>query len=339
MSPMYSRCLSFSAPNVSLANSSRLPDDVGERRPQLVGDVLDERGFQPVGGFQRVVAFLQDPLDAGRVGHVDEGQHGHAFRQRHRRVVDHAAVRPRHAAERLIRMVDVGDGRADGIPGRPVGIERLAVGDDLADMRLCLERIRRQPPDIGEHRVEQPQPAIGAEHRHRLGEMVERLALQLRKRRKPAFQRDLLGDVLVDVAHPAVGIRHGGDADRAAVREMPELLARRRRLVGGQVPSPASRDSSTVRAAYARCGAGRGWRSPPGARRAIRRRDPDRAERGVVKEDAPVPAERCNACGELVEGAGIGVGQLLQLQLAAPRLPTRRRRRRPCRRRSAGRAP
>ena len=65
--------------------------------------------------------------------------------------------------------------------------------------------------------------AIGAEHRHRLGEMVERLALQLRQRREAAFERDLLGDVLVDVAHAAVGIRHGDHAQRAAVRQMPRV--------------------------------------------------------------------------------------------------------------------
>ena len=78
----------------------------GERRAQLVGDVLDEVGLQPVGRLQRLVPLLQHALDARRVGHVDEGEHGHAFGQRDRRVVDDAAVRARHAADRLVGVVD-----------------------------------------------------------------------------------------------------------------------------------------------------------------------------------------------------------------------------------------
>ena len=116
-----------------------LADDVGERRAQLVGDVLDEVGLQPVGRFQRLVPLLQHALDAGGIGHVDEGQHGHAFGKRDRRVVDDAAVGARHAADGLIRVVDVGHGGADRVPRRLVGIDRLAGGDDLADMRLGRE--------------------------------------------------------------------------------------------------------------------------------------------------------------------------------------------------------
>ena len=41
-------------------------DDVGERRAQLVGDVADEGGLEPVGRLQRLVALDQRPLDALR---------------------------------------------------------------------------------------------------------------------------------------------------------------------------------------------------------------------------------------------------------------------------------
>ena len=78
-------------------------DDGVQRRAQLVGDVLDEVGLQPVGGLQRLVALLQHALDAGGIGHVDEGEHGHAFGQRDGGVVDDAAVGPLHAAGRLRR--------------------------------------------------------------------------------------------------------------------------------------------------------------------------------------------------------------------------------------------
>ena len=96
-------------------------------------------------------------------------------------IVDDAAVRPLHAAARLVGVLHVGDGGADRLPRRLVGVDALAVGDDLADMRLGAEPRRRQPPDIGEDRIEQAQPPIGAEHRDRLAQMVEGLALQLQR--------------------------------------------------------------------------------------------------------------------------------------------------------------
>ena len=39
-------------------------DDGLQRRAQLVGDVLDEVGLQPVGGLQRLVALRKHALDA-----------------------------------------------------------------------------------------------------------------------------------------------------------------------------------------------------------------------------------------------------------------------------------
>ena len=92
MWPMYSRCCGLSAPSRLVRQQLGKADDVGERRAQLVGDVLDEVGLQPVGGLQRLVPLLQHALDAGRVGHVHEGEHGHAFGKRDGRVVDDAAV-------------------------------------------------------------------------------------------------------------------------------------------------------------------------------------------------------------------------------------------------------
>src|SRR5262249_48056594 len=59
------------------------PDDVGQRRAQLVGDVVDEIDLDPVGGLQRLVALAQRALDVDRVGDVREGGHGRAVGQRH----------------------------------------------------------------------------------------------------------------------------------------------------------------------------------------------------------------------------------------------------------------
>ncbi len=49
-------------------------DDVGQRRPQLIGDVTDELALQAVGGDQRLVALDQCALVALGVRDIGEGQ-------------------------------------------------------------------------------------------------------------------------------------------------------------------------------------------------------------------------------------------------------------------------
>ena len=66
-----------------LAEEMREADDVGERRAQLVGDVVDEIDLELVGGFQRLVALAQRALDIDRVGDVEERDERGAVRQRH----------------------------------------------------------------------------------------------------------------------------------------------------------------------------------------------------------------------------------------------------------------
>ena len=53
-----------------------------ERRAQFIGDMLDEIGFQPVGGFQRVAAVAQRAFDAETVGDIGKGDQGGAIGQR-----------------------------------------------------------------------------------------------------------------------------------------------------------------------------------------------------------------------------------------------------------------
>ena len=53
---------------------------------------MDEVDLELVGGFQRLVALAQRPLDVDRIGDVLEGHQRGAVRQRHGGAVDDAAV-------------------------------------------------------------------------------------------------------------------------------------------------------------------------------------------------------------------------------------------------------
>ena len=50
--------------------------DVGQRRTQLVGDMLDEIVLQFIRALQRLILFLQRPFDPHGIRYIDEGQHG-----------------------------------------------------------------------------------------------------------------------------------------------------------------------------------------------------------------------------------------------------------------------
>ena len=60
-------------------------DDVGERRPQLIGHVADEMALEPVGRHQRLVALQQRLLVALGVRDIDEGDERRPVGQRRRR--------------------------------------------------------------------------------------------------------------------------------------------------------------------------------------------------------------------------------------------------------------
>ena len=93
-------------------------------------------------------------------------------------------------------------------------------------MRMLIERFVRQLPHALERRIMQPDAAVAAEHRHRLGQMIERLALHLDERVVAAVHVQPLGDVVVEICDAAFRIGRGDDAQRAAVRQMPHVLLR-----------------------------------------------------------------------------------------------------------------
>ncbi len=218
-------------------------DDVGERRAQFVGDVVDEGVLQAVGGFQRLVAVDQRALDLHGVGDVDEGHHRLPVGKRHGGVVDDAAVGPLHAAgNRGAGLLEPGDAGGEAPPHGLVVARAAAGGDDFGDVRAALQADRPSSCQIArERRIVQAQAAVGSEHRDAFVEMIERLALDADQRVVAALEIEPLGDVLVNPGGAALRMRVDDDAQRLPVGHVPPLLARLHRAVGGeQIGAPGT---------------------------------------------------------------------------------------------------
>ncbi len=90
-------------------------------------------------------------------------------------------------------------------------------------MRLGVEQPRAQAPDGGEGVVVEAQAAARREHGDALAQRVERLPLHMDERVVAAFERQPLGDVLVEIGDAAV-MSVGDDMQAAAVGQMPFVL-------------------------------------------------------------------------------------------------------------------
>ncbi len=88
-----------------------------------------------------------------------------------------------------------------------------------------------EAPHLHESRVAEPHGAVAAEHRDALEQPVEARALDLDERVVRGFERDAVGDILVDEQQPAQGMGLGHDPEHGAVRQVPELLQRLQELV------------------------------------------------------------------------------------------------------------
>ena len=214
-------------------------DDVGERRAQLVGDVLDEIDLDGVRLHQRFVALGEHALDVHRGGDVVEGDERRAIRKGHGAAVDDGIVSAGDAQRPRRAVVEGGDGGAQRLPGRLLGMERTARRDDRLDMRMLVEHRRREAPHGGEFRIEQPHPPVAAEHRDGFGQIVEGFALDPDQRIETPLEIEPLGDVVEEIGDPAVGIGRGDDAQRAQVRQVPHELLGLGGAVGRvQLPLP-----------------------------------------------------------------------------------------------------
>ena len=114
-------------------------------------------------------------------------------------------------------VLDRGDGLAQRRQVTASSSKRPAPGFHGLDMRLLAQRLRRQLPHLRERRIEQLRAAVAAEHRDRLGEIIERFTLHPDQAVKPPRQVEAFGDVVEQIGDAAFRIRRGDDADRAAV--------------------------------------------------------------------------------------------------------------------------
>ncbi len=224
--------MSLSGAERRVAEEVREADDVGERRAQLVADVVHEIDLDRVGGLQRLVLLDQRALDVHAVADVHEGDQRGAVRQRHGRHVDHHAVAPFDARGGRLAVVDRRYRGAQIAPHGIVVVQCLRPGGHRFDVRVLVERLRRQLPHALERRIVQPHAAVRAEHRDRLAEMVERLALHLDQSIVAAMHVEALSDVVVEVSDAAFRVGRGDDAQRAAVRQVPRVLLRLDRVIG-----------------------------------------------------------------------------------------------------------
>ena len=71
-------------------------------------------------------------------------------------------------------------------------------------MRALGERLGVELPHVDERRIVQPQPPVGAEHRDRFDEIVERLALHADQRVVAPHQIEPFGDVVEQVGDAAL---------------------------------------------------------------------------------------------------------------------------------------
>jgi len=136
----------------------------------------EEFGFQPVGLAQGLGTLLQGPLDAHAVGYIEESQHHRAVGQRHAGIVQNRAVGAVQPALARLPVQQPLDGAA--LVVRPVvdtGDQRTGALDHIGQVGRRFDFGLVQPPQGGKPGVAQLHPAVAAEHRHRLVEVVHRL--------------------------------------------------------------------------------------------------------------------------------------------------------------------
>ncbi len=192
-------------------------------------------------------------------------------------------------------------------------MQRTAAGADRFDMRPVGEIGGIEPPHLHEGRIEQPQPAIAAEHRDRFGEIVERLALHPDQRVVAALEIEPLGDVVEQVDHAAFRVRRGDDPHGAAARQVPEvflgferavgLVQRRLPLAEVRLVGQPARGAQLVE--HRRVG------RPLVEERGVE--VPQRTIGRVVEGELAVRAEDRHPGGELVERAAVGVDHARQI--------------------------
>ena len=181
------------------------------------------------------------------------------------------------------------------------------------DVGLGLERIGIELPELGEGRVVELEAAVGAQQRDAFLEVVQRLALYADQLVVAAFERQLVGHVLIEIGDAAEGVLLAHDVQRAAVGQVPPVLARLDRGIGGELlGAPLAvvcllRDAALVPEPVKDFGIGRVTVEPIGIER------PECGIGGVVEAQALVGTEDGDRRVELVQCRGVGLDVAVEL--------------------------
>ena len=203
------------------------PDDGGERRPELIRDVGEEFGRQPVRGLERLGALAKRALDADAVGDVEVGVEHVAVGERHAGIVDHQAVGPLEPLDPRPAVGGAGDGpRHVPVPVAAKIDQGLDEFDELADMGFARQHFLVELPDTGVARVVELQPSVGAEDGDALVQVVQRRPLHGDQGVARPLQLEPVGDVLEKEQQTAEGMTADAHPERGAVGQMTELLQR-----------------------------------------------------------------------------------------------------------------
>ncbi len=97
------------------------------------------------------------------------------------------------------------DELADQARARWIGKARRDHRHQRIDTRVARQLLLLQIPDLAEAVVPEVQAAVGGEHAHRLVEIVESGRPHAQQRVRLGAEADLLGPVLEDHQHTAVG--------------------------------------------------------------------------------------------------------------------------------------
>ena len=185
----------------------------------------------------------------------------------------------------------------------------------LLDMGLGFEHLGVELPELREGRVVELEAAVRAQERDALLEIVQRLALHADQLVVAAFKRQLVGDVLIEIGDAAEGVLLADHVQRAAIGQVPPVLARLDRGIGGELlGAPFAvigllRDAALVAQPVEDLGIGRVAVEPVGIER------PELGISRVVDTQALVGAEDGNRGVELVQGRGMGLDVAVQFLL------------------------
>jgi len=210
----------------------READDVGERGAQHVGHVVHEAELELVGpppAPRWRSRSARSTVD--RVGHVLERDQRRPVGQRHRRAIDHAAVVApiRHDTDRRSSSAVTAERCARQVASSRCSGRHQAITVSIWGRWTSLVDSRHMRSNAG---CVQPHPPVAAEHRDRLGQVVERLALHADERIEPARELEPFGDVVDQIGDAAFRVGVVTTRSVRPVRQVPFVLDRLDRLIG-----------------------------------------------------------------------------------------------------------